>query len=405
MRISDVMQTSGILADPKKFTASIDSEEVRQAVSDNVENFVSGGARNVPAKAEQYVLDVLQGYVPESGRKRRLNAHTQEYLVKQSMYTTDFPNIFATVLDRSLEAAYQASLNSGMRQLVRTRTGNDFRTRDRYSLSGGQALLEKVGKHSEVRERDKMSETKYSYNVEVYGKIHSTSFQDMIDDAGDLDIFSRIPENMAIAARATEEKALTELMVDSSGWLTSVFDLSGQVDNIPLTPDNLITGYNYMLDFTTPTDAHPMMNIPRYLVVPPKLALQAQNILRAAERISSATTGDVSANKTNLINLEIIVNPWLPVVASSGTVGDTAWGLFADPNTTQAGTPIAEFGLLRGYERPTLYAKTPNQELLGGGAVPSSLGDFNTHSIQWKVLHIFGSVAMEARNAYTSNGQ
>ena len=100
---------------------------------------------------------------------------------------------------------------------------------------------------------------------------------------------------------------------------------------------------------------------------------------------------------------ELIVNPWLPIITTTGTVGNTAWYLFADPN--EVGRPAFEIGVLRGHDTPELFVKEPNAMRVGGGPVAAEDGDFDTDGINYKVRHVIGGTLMEPKVAVASPGQ
>lgn len=337
------------------------------------------------------------------GRISRLRAFDD--LVTESINTgVDFSSIFSTIIDRRLDPAYRTNPGQ-MRRVVRTVAGADFRTRERHKIAGGAKILQKIAKNDVVTEVDKPTGSTYTYKVESYGKKYSTAWQDIIDDSSDLGTFDRLPETLAQSAIATEESFLNDLFMTTTGWLTSVFS-TGNGGVAPLTStltfDNLVVAMKHFGKMTTPTDGHPMPVEPKYLMVGPALRMDALRLLNSTELIVSANGG--TRNVIQALNLELIVNPWLPLKMTSGTIGDTAWGLFADPNTLSV--PLAEHGLLRGHETPEILMKASNQSLVSGGQLSPMDGDFDRMGIEWKIMMYFGGTATgDARGAVVSNGQ
>ena len=409
MKMNDLVQALG---DPTRFNAG--NPDLAKLMSSEVTGHMVAQSQLTPQTraAIASFTDIRDGYMPNSGRQVHLAQHARDYMLAQAVSTEDFPYIFATILDREVFAAYQPA-NSAMRQIVRVKPGRDFRTRERFQVRGGEALLAKQGKGAPVVQIDKPSEQRWTYNVDVYSKKFDTTWQDLVDDQGDLDVFADLPKRLANSALATEDHFLTNLFVDAAGWETDYFATANGTQApaaLPLTIDNLITQYGLMLKFTTPTNSLPMPIRPRILMVPPALALQAENILNSTQRImvyggddEAAAASFGSLNVASRLGLRLVVNPWIPYVATTGTFGDTMWALFADPN--EAPVPAAEFGLLRGYERPTIYLKTPNQSRIGGGGAPAMMGDFDTMGVSWKVMHVFGGVTLDGRAGIASNGQ
>lgn len=409
MKVFDMVQTLG---DVSRFDPNSPD------FAKNMSNEFAGHmiAQSAPNQSMQIsmaaIMDIKDGYMPGTGRRTQLAQHARDFMLHQAVSTEDFPYIFATILDREVFASYNPT-QSLMRKIVRVKPGRDFRTRERFQVRGGHALLTMQGKGAPVQEIDKPGEGRWTYNVNVYSKKFSTTWQDLVDDAGDLDVFADLPSRLAVSALATEDYFLTNLFVGAAGWNTNYFATgNGTLAPLstPLTIDNLISAFGSMLKFRTPTNSLPMPVRPRYLMVPPALALQAETILNSTQRImvyggddEAAAASFGSNNVASQLGLQLIVNPWIPYVATTGTFGDTMWALFADPS--EAPVPAAEFGLLRGYERPTIYLKTPNQSRISGGSAPAMMGDFATMGVEWKVMHVFGGTTLDGRAALASNGQ
>jgi hypothetical protein len=96
----------------------------------------------------------------------------------------------------------------------------------------------------------------------------------------------------------------------------------------------------------------------------------------------------------------LIVNPYIPIVASSSH-GSTTWFLHSAPTN---GRPAFEVGLLRGHTEPEIFIKEPNQRKVGGGVVNPMDGDFDTDSIEYKVRHVFGGTVEDPKMTVGSNG-
>lgn len=366
-----------------------------------------------PVDLSSRLTQLVEGRNPKTGRSMGAFERTQELyqFVRESIsVNTDFAGIFGATLDRKLEAAYRT--NPGpMRQLVRVATGNDFRLRERHVLSGGTALLSKTGRGDAIIEIDKPTSRSFSYKVEGYGKKSTTTWQDIVDDAGDMDLLGRLPDMLAQSAVATEESALCDLFMDASGWLASVFSTAtGGVAplNTALTEANLIAAVANFGTRVTPTDGHPMPIRPSYLVFGPALRMTALKLLSSTEiRTEPGNTGTGTYGTKNVIQalgLTPLELPWMPLKMTSGTIGATAWGIFAKPS--ELVLPLAEFGLIRGRETPQIYVKQSNAALLSGGQLAPSFGDFDRLGVEWAIRMFFGSVVTgDSRGAVVSNGQ
>jgi hypothetical protein len=144
------------------------------------------------------------------------------------------------------------------------------------------------------------------------------------------------------------------------------------------------------------------------LVVPPALQITAENILNAVQLRIAESGG--TANQLMYVNnwmrskLTLAVDPYIPVVVTSGTKGNTSWMLVANPQNG-ANRPAFAIGFLRGYEQPQLFVKDVDQRRLGGGESNPLDGDFDNDSIAYKLRHIFGGTVVDPKMAVASAGQ
>jgi hypothetical protein len=150
-------------------------------------------------------------------------------------------------------------------------------------------------------------------------------------------------------------------------------------------------------------DGRPINITAAVLVVPPALAITAQNILNALQ-IEMTEAGGTAGQKIVAQNwmknaVRLVVNYEIPNIAT--TNGNTSWFLFQDPNV---GRPALEMGFLRGHVEPEIFMKEPNARRVGGGVVNPLDGDFETDSVEYKVRHVLGGTTMDPKAAVASNG-
>lgn len=335
-------------------------------------------------EAERFIDEIKTG--------RRPLHHFQE-----AMARSDFPLYFADSLDRQLYGAYTATTPT-WQNYARKATVNDFRTVKRFATSGVRGILTEV-KELEEHKRRGQTEAKYEYAVKKYEAGFGLSFEAMIND--DLDMFMRLPQDLADSAVDSEERFVTTLFVDANGPL-STFYTSGNSNlmtgNPTLTRSALQSAIT-LLSKRKDDNGNPIQVKSVELVVGPGLALAAQEIVDATEYRSVAPNGDVTIIRGNGVaaNLRVNINYWIPAVASTANA-DTSWWLFANPNEAR---PALEFGRLRGYEAPALYEKIPDMRRIGGGEVPWS---FNHSAAEKKVVHVFGGIQVDPRMTVASNG-
>jgi hypothetical protein len=316
---------------------------------------------------------------------------------QEAMSTSDFPLYFTDSLDRQVYGAYMAT-EPTWKNYARAATVVDFRKVKRFASNGIRGRLTKV-KELEEHKRRGASIDEYEYSVDKYEAGFGLSFEMMIND--DLDLFMRLPQDLAQSAIDSEELFVTELFAGASGPISG-FYASGNnnllTGNPPLTRASLQTAITLL---TKRVDANGMPIAVKSvrLVVGPGLALAAQEIIEATEYRSVGPTGDVTIIRGNGVaaNLGVDVNFFIPTVATTANA-DTSWWLFANPDDSR---PALEFGRLRGYEAPALYEKLPDMQRVGGGTVPWS---FNHSAAEKKVVHCYGGSQVDPKMSIASNG-
>jgi len=321
-------------------------------------------------------------------------------VLQEAMSTADFPLLFGDILDRQLLGVYE-EWPTIWPMVARRETARDFRTVSRFATDGAEAVLPEVPQGSEYPEAA-MSETRYQYAVKKYGRRVPFFWEVFIND--DLDGLRSTPERIAKAARMSEEKFVTDLYANATGPDATFFAAGNNnivTGNPALSVAGLQTAFG-VLWAQVDKDGNPIFTGTVRLVVPPGLAVTARNIINATEiRVAagsgSATTDQLITKNWVAGEVQLVVNPWLPVVETSNR---NSWYLFADPGV---GRPAVAVGFLRGNEAPALFVKSSNAMRIGGGGLTGAEdGDFDTDGIAYKVRHCFGGVLMEPRAAVAS---
>jgi hypothetical protein len=331
------------------------------------------------------------------------------YVLKEAMTTSDFPLYMAGVLDRGLLGVYtetpstwQAYCSKG---LVR-----DFRTKEEYAFDGLEGVLLEVKQQAEYPEAA-LAETRYTWAVKKYGRRVPFSWEAYIND--DLEAFGTIPSRLAHAARRSEDKFATQLHVDANGPLAAFYSTAnknrihsenfGTVANPPLSIAALQQAYGVISKFVD-ADGEPILFDRAILEVAPGLEVTANNIVNALQIVATEAGGTTNqviwARNWMAGRLSVVVNPYIPIVASSAN-GQTTWFLHGAPGE---GRPAFRMGFLRGYEAPGLYIKSANSRRAGGGDVDSFEGDFDTDSIEQKIRAVFGGTRLDPKASVASNG-
>jgi len=316
----------------------------------------------------------------------------------ETQTTSDFPLLFADTIDRQLLLGYKEA-PATWRDYVKMATVPDFRTVKRTRVTGLEGPLDLVGEKGEYT-TGAVDEEEYTYKVAKYGKLWDISWESIKND--DLGALQDGPQRLGRGARRTEYLLATLLFGAVAQRGAGQFFVNGRnaiiAGGANLDPDALALGYN-MMSQVTDSDGQPVFNEPKYLVVPPALALTGRNILSTTiirELLTTAMEGE-RANYWSQI-LELKVNHYLPFV--DAVTGNSAWYLFADP----ADVPAVEVGLLRGEEQPQLFMKAADAIPIGGGSPNPYGGDFATDDIIFKVRHVVGGSRLDWRGAFCSDG-
>lgn len=347
------------------------------------------------SEAAEFIADVMSGHRPS-------------YLLQEALSTSDFPLLMGDVLDRQLLGNY-ASFQPTWQNYCKRGRVRDFRTVRRIQVDGLTGRYYSAALKPEMTaplEDNALTETGYTYNVEVYEKAAAINWRMLVND--DLDAFSDIPRRLALGARYTEEYFATTLFVTTTGPHGSLYSTGSYGNVVTSNPALSIAGLQTamaILGAMKDSSVEPIVVDTVELVVPPALEVTANNILNALQIIvdvnASAGTAQQNLVAQNWMRnkVRLSVNPYIPIVASSSN-GDTSWFLFANPDRNR---PALEIGFLTGYETPGLYQKAPNTMRVGGGVDPT-LGDFETGEIQYKGMHIIGGCRLDPKATVASSG-
>lgn len=327
----------------------------------------------------------------------------QQFL--EAMTTSDFPLLFGDVLERQLLGWYQTKAVNWQMTTRRSRV-RDFRAVKRFTVDGARGVLDRVAEQAEYPAAA-LDEGSYEYSVAKYGRRIPFSWEAMIND--DLDALSDMPERLALSARRTEERFQTDLFVNSGGPDSTFFSV-GHANLVTGNPALNITGLQAaitQLNQQTDVDGAPIYIGEYVLEVPPALEVVANNLMNAIQIFAADGGGDGTGNNQLQVNnwlsgrLKIKVNPWLPIVDTSGTKNST-WYIWASPGE---GRPAMEMGFLIGHESPEMFMKSPNAVRIGGGGLVDTMaGDFDSDSLEYKVRHVLGGTLMDYRMAVVSTG-
>jgi len=335
-----------------------------------------------------------------------LPSHRWRYELQEAMTTDDFPLMFGDSVARELLSHYKA-VQPKMMQILRKRTPvDDFRTIKTFRKGGYATMrLQQVGEKGEYLAQE-YEEDRTQYNLAKWGRQLDFSWEAYLND--DLGMFSECARDLATAVQNTIEWYITSLFWNAAGPIAANFG-NAAAATAGLSIGALETAYEQMIAYRHPDTNEPIMNAPKYLVVPPALKFTAEQILKSvtkqwmSDHAVAAMWGTHRAfPTTNVIaqqGLELIVNEWQPFIDTTSPT--TAWALFSDPKQIAAG----EISFLKGHETPEICMKSSDKVGVGGnGLLDAFTGDFATDNIFYRVRHVFAGAAVETRACWASDG-
>lgn len=325
---------------------------------------------------------------------------------REALSTAEFPTYFGDVLDRMVLARFTEWIPPFERYLKIGTFSDLTRNKRRTQWRGGNQVLGRVGEFGPYPRRGQ-TPVDFEWMGFKYGADLGISWEAMLAD--DLNGLRDLPGVLASAARSSEAFEATSLHVDADGPHADLYSVgNGNLGTAALAIASLEGALTAMAGLTDPETGVPLFNRPRFLVVPPALEITARGIVESLQVTYAATaaaaTPLVTSNTVSKLGLEVIVNPWIPVVASNAN-GDTSWFLFAEPNAGPLGPGIAaaEFDRLRGMERPLLLQRRAQFQTVGGGADPrGELSDLD--AADFRVVHAMGGSRLFPQASWASNG-
>lgn len=384
-----------------EFLELLDNVKAEEADSRRLFNATDGrGVRGMRRSDPRYLASLAEAatFVADVHDGRRPMAALQE-----AMTTSDFPVLFGDILDRQLLGSY-LEWTPTWATIARRATVRDFRTVKRFAVDGGEGVLSEVAEQSEY-DAASLADSDYTYSVKKYGRRLPFSWEAFVND--DLDGLKTAPVRLGKAARMTEERFATALYAGASGP-DATFFAAGHNNVVTSNPTLSVAGLQTaftVLRAQVDADGNPIFHGRVTLVVPPALQVTAQNILHAVQIRVAAGSGSATTDQLDAVNwmndlVDLVVNPWLPIVSATAN-GNTSWYLFGQPTL---GRPALEVGFLRGHETPEVFLKTPNAQRIGGGIIGAEDGDFETDSVEYKVRHVLGGTTLDPKAAVASNG-
>lgn len=354
--------------------------------------------------------------------------------LRETMSVTDYQALYVDVLDRMYYGFYNAYpiVNKG---LVRIHQLRDFRLVSRYLLDGvvtpltamdaaapppQRALYGPAPQEGAVPANPSTPTGPIQYQPKLYQAMTSVNWRAFVND--DLGIFRDLSNRLAIAGNRGISKFITSIYTDTAGpnadlyqagyrnLITTAYGASS--NNPPLSSQGIMDALK-VLALQRDSTGDPILITGRLrLWYGPSYVAVAENIMNATRMMLSVEGGTqnsqgfptqfLEANNWLIRNMELVMDPYIPIVCTASGVQDTMWGITVDPDSQNR--PNSEVGFLTGYETPQIFTKVPNTQRMGGGVDPM-LGDFMTMDQDMKIVTVFGGTQIDGRSTVASTGQ
>lgn len=288
----------------------------------------------------------------------------------RSMSTSDFPEILASTVNRTLRQAYQMAPRT-FTGWARRSTAPDFRQVARTQLSEMSALqpVNEGGEYKNV----KMGDGAEKYSLAKYGGIIALTWESIIND--DLAAFDRIPRAIAEEAAATEGDIVYGILAANAALADSVALFHATHGNLAgsgtaISDTSLGVGRAAMRKQTGPQGRY--LNIaPQFLIVGPDKEVEAAKYTSAS--FVAAKSSDINPNFNT--SLEVIIDP---------RVSGNTWYLSAAP----ARVDTVEYAYLEGED----------------GIYTEQRAGFEVDGLQVKARLAFAAKAIDYRGLYKNPG-
>jgi hypothetical protein len=322
------------------------------------------------------LLRMAETWLETQGQMSR-GMSSSEIASRALMSTSDFPNLLADTINKSLRTAYNGNVPSYRRWASRGPNAVDFKQISVTTLSGMPDLVA-IGEGGEIKYGN-LSDGKETYSLVSYGRVIGLTRKAIIND--DLGAFNRIPAAYAGSAARLENRL-------AYAQLTANANMADGVALFHATHANL-AGTSAAISVTALGVGRAAMRLQKGLqseelnIAPAFLIAPATQEALAYQYTSSqfvpALSGSVNEFRAGgRTALEPVIEAVL-----DGT-STTAWYLVADPSQIDT----VEYRYLDGNE---------------GIQLQSQIG-FNTNGVEFSAVHDFAAKAVDYRGMFKNAG-
>ncbi len=291
-------------------------------------------------------LEMCRGYLQSRG-VNTLGMSKNEVVQRAFHSTSDFPNLFANVANKTLLAAY-AEEPQTWGPLARQRNLPDFKQVTDLQIAG-QIVPEQILEGGEYKSGT-LTEGKATWNLSTYGKRIAVTRAAIIND--DLDSLSRVPELLGRGCRLLESNMIWSLLTTGASGATVSLDgkalfhsdhantISGGTSVIGIAG---MDAAKVKLRKQTDLAGNRLNLAPAFLVVPPELETIALQFLFPTGYAPTSLTGSSGPNPF-ASGVQLIVEPRLSDDSTD------YWYLTSAPNRVE----MITYGYLAGEAGPTI---------------------------------------------------
>jgi hypothetical protein len=293
--------------------------------------------------------------------------------------TYSLPNTFANVANKFLRAGFLA-VDQSWREIAAIRSVNDFRPVSTVSLTSGK-MFDVVPRGGELK-HGTLGELAYTNQVDTFGQMLGIDRRDIIND--DIGAFANLNQRIGRnGALKLNDKFWAAFMNNSTFFTSGHGNVStGAGSALALAG---LTAADLAFRIQTDPDGFPLAATPRILLVPPALAVTANNLMNSTITVATTTANAAIPAGNPFSGLyRVVVSPYLQNANYTG-FSATAYYLLADP----AEVPVVEVAFLNGQQTPI---------------VEQSDLDWNTLGVAIRGYFDFGVATQEYRGGVRSAG-
>jgi phage major head subunit gpT-like protein len=256
--------------------------------------------------------------------------------------TSDFANFLEQLFNKQLLPRFLMA-PSGLKEVTRRSTANDFRKKNVYRNSPMGQLMP-LNEHGEFQRTTKADVKPESYAVDSFAAVFGISRQTLVND--DMGVFSDIGASLAQQSAEFENQQLATLLVSNPAMSDGNALFSAPHGNLAATggaiSEATLTAARLAMRLQVNQNGQPINVRPAFLLAP-----------ATQETVAQQALAEIYPIQTNAVNVfedfvRLVIDPRLDLAGQT-----LSWYLFADTGTT----PVLEDSYLSGYEGPRVFTR------------------------------------------------